>query len=536
MAVAHHLEPPPGFIEEINFKEMDIKETIGKGAFGVVYEAEYRGIPVAVKMIESENERRAFITELRQLSRVSHPNIIRLYGACSAPVSIVMELAECGSLYNLLHGYGSLPHYNGGHAMSWCLQCAKGVEYLHDMKPKALIHRDLKPPNLLLTNQGLTLKICDFGTACDIHTQMTNNKGSAAWMAPEVFEGEDYSEKCDVFSWGIILWEVLTRRKPFDEIGGPAFRIMWAVHTGTRPPLIQGCPRPIEELMTKCWSKESSHRPSMHEVVNAMNELMPYFPGCDIALVFPDDDEDDDYQSEDGFSSNYGSTVSDTLRLTHITNPMATDRLPSSKSVPMIKKEESAGRSRSGSSSPALEAPLTGKFGAKRRSSSDLIAEIEKSPIDRKSPVTSRPASPAPARPRSSSTLPRSSTSSPLVTPMIQTPDQRATVSNVPPAQPLVVPLPQARDSPLLIHEAPGYDDYDYANDLKEPENSLSKAYLALDLQFQPLPPMTTSSESMEIYKKHCKLAEEYLKVQTEITLLNQRKDDLNAILEKKER
>ena len=62
--------------------------------------------------------------------------------------------------------------------------------------------------SLLLTNQGLTLKICDFGTACDQHTQMTNNKGSAAWMAPEVFEGEDYSEKCDVFSWGIILWEV----------------------------------------------------------------------------------------------------------------------------------------------------------------------------------------------------------------------------------------------------------------------------------------------------------------------------------------
>lgn len=56
---------------------------------------------------------------------------------------------------------------------------------------------------------------------------MTNNKGSAAWMAPEVFESWNYSEKCDVFSWGIIFWEVLARRKPFDEIGGPAFRIMW---------------------------------------------------------------------------------------------------------------------------------------------------------------------------------------------------------------------------------------------------------------------------------------------------------------------
>lgn len=114
--------------------------------------------------------------------------------------------------------------------------------------------------SLLLISGGTVLRICDFGTACDAHTHMTNNKGSAAWMAPEVFEGNEaklgcsvcialpiwggwthnhfaptgsnYSEKCDVFSWGIILWEVLTRRKPFDDIGGPAFRIMWAVHNG----------------------------------------------------------------------------------------------------------------------------------------------------------------------------------------------------------------------------------------------------------------------------------------------------------------
>jgi mitogen-activated protein kinase kinase kinase 7 len=63
--------------------------------------------------------------------------------------------------------------------------------------------------------------------------------------------GSNYTEKCDVFSWGIILWEVLSRRKPFDDIGGSAFRIMWAVHTGERPPLISGCPKPIEQLMTR---------------------------------------------------------------------------------------------------------------------------------------------------------------------------------------------------------------------------------------------------------------------------------------------
>jgi hypothetical protein len=66
-----------------------------------------------------------------------------------------------------------------------------------------------------------------------------------------VASGSSYTEKCDVFSWGIILWEVLSRKKPFDDVGGSAYRIMWAVHTGERPPLIIGCPKPIERLMTR---------------------------------------------------------------------------------------------------------------------------------------------------------------------------------------------------------------------------------------------------------------------------------------------
>ncbi|XP_061494129.1 mitogen-activated protein kinase kinase kinase 7-like isoform X6 [Rhineura floridana] len=285
---ADMIETPPVLnFEEIDYKEIEVEEVVGRGAFGVVCKAKWRAKDVAIKQIESESERKAFIVELRQLSRVNHPNIVKLYGACLNPVCLVMEYAEGGSLYNVLHGAEPLPYYTAAHAMSWCLQCSQGVVYLHSMKPKALIHRDLKPPNLLLVAGGTVLKICDFGTACDIQTHMTNNKGSAAWMAPEVFEGSNYSEKCDVFSWGIILWEVITRRKPFDEIGGPAFRIMWAVHNGTRPPLIKNLPKPIESLMTRCWSKDPSQRPSMEEIVKIMTHLIQYFPGADEPLQYP---------------------------------------------------------------------------------------------------------------------------------------------------------------------------------------------------------------------------------------------------------
>lgn len=66
-----------------------------------------------------------------------------------------------------------------------------------------------------------------------------------------IVAGSNYTEKCDVFSWGVILWEVLSRQKPFSDIGGSAYRIMWAVHKGDRPPLIDGCPRPLQDLYTK---------------------------------------------------------------------------------------------------------------------------------------------------------------------------------------------------------------------------------------------------------------------------------------------
>ncbi|XP_061559985.1 mitogen-activated protein kinase kinase kinase 7 isoform X3 [Phycodurus eques] len=518
---ADMLETPPGYpFEEINYEDIEVEEVVGRGAFGVVCKAKWKGKDVAIKTIESESERKAFIVELRQLSRVNHPNIVKLYGSCSNPVCLVMEYAEGGSLYNVLHGAEPLPCYSASHAMSWCLQCSQGVAYLHGMKPKALIHRDLKPPNLLLVAGGTVLKICDFGTACDIQTHMTNNKGSAAWMAPEVFEGSNYSEKCDVFSWGIILWEVVTRRKPFDEIGGPAFRIMWAVHNGTRPPLIKNLPKPIENLMTRCWSKDPSQRPSMEEIVKIMTHLMRYFPGSEEPLQtsyqYSDDGQSNSATSTGSYVDSTGNKSdaniehsdsqgsNDTIKITPQFAPHFKPKGDPLRTLPL---------SRGGSfeSLPARTQGLTSTDN--KRMSADL-SELEPK-MGFVPPATCEP-----QRRRSVQDLPGIGTES--------TQGSRSSSRASSPSL-RMMPTPEKANSR-------GYFSPDDPADTNGSDNSIPMAYLTLDHQLQPLAPFPNSKESMAVFEQHCKMAQEYLKVQTEIALLIQRKKELIAELDQDEK
>ncbi|KAM6354749.1 mitogen-activated protein kinase kinase kinase 7 isoform 5-T5 [Podargus strigoides] len=536
-ASAEMIETPPVLnFEEIDYKEIEVEEVVGRGAFGVVCKAKWRAKDVAIKQIESESERKAFIVELRQLSRVNHPNIVKLYGACLNPVCLVMEYAEGGSLYNVLHGAEPLPHYTAAHAMSWCLQCSQGVAYLHSMKPKALIHRDLKPPNLLLVAGGTVLKICDFGTACDIQTHMTNNKGSAAWMAPEVFEGSNYSEKCDVFSWGIILWEVITRRKPFDEIGGPAFRIMWAVHNGTRPPLIKNLPKPIESLMTRCWSKDPSQRPSMEEIVKIMTHLMRYFPGADEPLQYPCQ------YSDEGQSNSATSTGSFMdITSTNTSNKSDANMEPSdfqgASTNDTIKRLESklAQQIKSTAKQPGDPGRLS--LPPSRGSSVESLSDVRARPPSAlvsgegkrmsgdMSEIEARIASIAgngQQRRRSIQDLSVAGTES--------SQESRNSSRSSSPSVRMITTSGPTSEKPTRNPWTP--DDAETNGS----DNSIPMAYLTLDHQLQPLAPCPNSKESMAVFEQHCKMAQEYMKVQTEIALLLQRKQELIAELDQDEK
>ncbi|XP_040523075.1 mitogen-activated protein kinase kinase kinase 7 isoform X14 [Gallus gallus] len=492
--------------------------------------------------------------------------------------------------------------------MSWCLQCSQGVAYLHSMKPKALIHRDLKPPNLLLVAGGTVLKICDFGTACDIQTHMTNNKGSAAWMAPEVFEGSNYSEKCDVFSWGIILWEVITRRKPFDEIGGPAFRIMWAVHNGTRPPLIKNLPKPIESLMTRCWSKDPSQRPSMEEIVKIMTHLMRYFPGADEPLQYPcqysDEGQSNSATSTGSFmditstnTSNksdanmepndfQGASTNDTIK--RLESKLAQQMkntakqpgdpgrlsLPPSRGSSVESLSDVRGRPQSAlvsgeakrmsadmsemeariPSTTAYSKPKRGhrktaSFGnildvpeiiipagngqQRRRSIQDLtVAGTESSQESRNS---SRSSSPSVRMITTSGPTSEKPTRNPW------TPDD---------ADKAFIALTSGKKCYLAaLGDSVVFEGNTLVSlprllcgrcfwgmETNGSDNSIPMAYLTLDHQLQPLAPCPNSKESMAVFEQHCKMAQEYMKVQTEIALLLQRKQELIAELDQDEK
>ncbi|KAH8266564.1 hypothetical protein KR018_001423 [Drosophila ironensis] len=270
----------------VDFNEVRLGEKVGHGSYGVVCKAIWRDKLVAVKEFFASAEQKDIEKEVKQLSRVKHANIIALHGISSyqRATYLIMEYAEGGSLHNFLHGKVK-PPYSLAHALSWARQCAEGLAYLHAMTPKPLIHRDVKPLNLLLTNKGRNLKICDFGTVADKSTMMTNNRGSAAWMAPEVFEGNKYTEKCDIFSWAIVLWEVLSRKQPFKGIDN-AYTIQWKIYKGERPPLLTTCPKRIENLMTSCWNIKPEDRPSMHYIVEVMHEIVKDYTGAEKPLEY----------------------------------------------------------------------------------------------------------------------------------------------------------------------------------------------------------------------------------------------------------
>ncbi|XP_032584392.1 putative mitogen-activated protein kinase kinase kinase 7-like [Drosophila mojavensis] len=178
-----------------------------------------------------------------------------------------MAYAECGSLFEFLHG-SEQREYTMAMAIDWMIQCIQGINHMHSMEP-ILIHRDLKTANLLLTKNYRNLKIGDFGNATDLGTMMTDMSGTAGYIAPKVLLGNTYTEKCDIYSFGIVLWEVMARRKPFHHLSDPnTIAKMYLPTKDERPILfdiIPNCEK-FRFVIENCWDQEPKNRPTVKEI------------------------------------------------------------------------------------------------------------------------------------------------------------------------------------------------------------------------------------------------------------------------------
>lgn len=272
-------EAPADGIFDINFKtDIELKEIIGSGGFGTVHKAKWKGEMVAVKimhgLIEGSQMLETFKKEIFLLSRLKHPGIVNFLGASLQPpdICIVQELAEGGSLFTLLHGSGSennpLRYID---ILRYGVDLADAMAYLHP----EVVHRDLKSQNVLL-DADKRAKVCDFGIAKfkdkTLLTTVNSQAGTPAYMAPELFSAGAVTEKCDVFSYGVLLWECFTGCVPWDELTTP-MQVIFAVGVQKqRLPIPPHCPTFLAKLMADCWRDDPGDRPSFSIILNWIEE------------------------------------------------------------------------------------------------------------------------------------------------------------------------------------------------------------------------------------------------------------------------
>lgn len=265
---------------EISWDELEIKERVGSGSFGTVFRAEWHGSDVAVKVLGDqdffEDQMKEFLREVAIMNRVRHPNLVLFMGAVTERphLSIVTEYLPRGSLYHLLSRANAGEILDRRRRLRMALDVAKGVNYLHCLNP-SIVHWDLKSPNLLV-DKNWSVKVCDFGLSrLKEHTFISSKSvaGTPEWMAPEFLRGEPTNEKSDVFSFGVILWELLTMQQPWKGLS-PVQVVGAVAFQNRRLSIPQDMSPAFATLVESCWADDPRQRPSFSSIVETLKKLI----------------------------------------------------------------------------------------------------------------------------------------------------------------------------------------------------------------------------------------------------------------------
>jgi len=261
---------------EIDPREIKFKKKVAKGNFGEVWLGQWLGSPVAVKkvlksMAKDKEFIHRFFLEIKLMSSLHHPNVVMFLGACITPVRkmcLVLEFCVHGSLHDFLARSRKHPPALTLHRIiRFAIDIARGVHFIH--QKFSIIQRDLKARNVLVDTH-LNAKVADFGLSRlkDEDAGMTAC-GTPAWTAPEIVKLEQYDEKVDVYSFGIVLWELIAREEPYDGQGGVQVAYL-AVEEGLRPEIPKHCPDLYRKLIEECWEENPDNRPQFGEILERL--------------------------------------------------------------------------------------------------------------------------------------------------------------------------------------------------------------------------------------------------------------------------
>ncbi|XP_029309065.1 LOW QUALITY PROTEIN: ephrin type-B receptor 3 [Cottoperca gobio] len=273
------------FAKEIDISCVKIEEVIGAGEFGEVCrgrlkQAGRREMVVAIKTLKAgytERQRRDFLGEASIMGQFDHPNVIRLEGVLtrSCPVLIITEFMENGALDSFLRLNDG--RFTMTQLVGMLRGIAAGMKYLSDMN---YVHRDLAARNILV-NSNLVCKVSDFGlsrflddTSADpTYTSSLGGKIPIRWTAPEAIAFRKFTSASDVWSYGIVMWEVVSYgERPYWDMSNQD--VMTAVEQDYRLPPPMDCPMVLHQLMLECWMKERNLRPKFSRIVSTLDKLL----------------------------------------------------------------------------------------------------------------------------------------------------------------------------------------------------------------------------------------------------------------------
>lgn len=271
------------FTTEIHPSCVTRQKVIGAGEFGEVYKGTLKAsgkkeVPVAIKTLKAgytEKQRVDFLSEASIMGQFSHHNIIRLEGVVSKykPMMIITEYMENGALDKFLREKDG--EFNVLQLVGMLRGIAAGMKYLANMN---YVHRDLAARNILV-NSNLVCKVSDFGLSRvledDPEATYTTSGGKIPirWTAPEAISYRKFTSSSDVWSYGIVMWEVMTYgERPYWELSN--HEVMKAINDGFRLPTPMDCPSAIYQLMMQCWQQERARRPKFADIVSILDKLI----------------------------------------------------------------------------------------------------------------------------------------------------------------------------------------------------------------------------------------------------------------------